>query len=98
VYPTFTYGDDVAKWGGGEPLRAATNAHREMLWRQLDAAARGPWFLGPRFSAIDLYVAVMAHWRPGRPWFREHARTLDAITEAVIRDPRLAPIMASNFG
>ncbi len=98
VYPTFTYGDDVAKWGCSDPLRVATDAHRERLWRHLDGVARGPWFLGPRFSVLDLYVAVMCHWRPGRAWFREHARKLDTIAEAVARDPRLAPIITANFG
>jgi GST-like protein len=98
IYPTFTYGDDVARWGGDERLRASTDAHREAMWRYLEGVAGQPWFLGPRFSAIDLYIAVMAHWRPRRAWFAEHAPRLHAIADAVVRDPRLAPIMAANFG
>lgn len=96
IYPTFTYGDNPAKWGSGEPLKAATNAHREALWRHLEGVARGPWFLGSRLSALDLYVAVMANWRPGRAWFGEHAPKLDAIARAVERDPRLAEVWRVN--
>lgn len=60
-------------------------AYRERLLRQLNAAAgaAGPWFLGKSFSALDLYVAVMCNWRPGRAWFRQHCPRLYAIAERV---------------
>lgn len=97
IYPTWTYGDDPAKWGCGDELRASTDAHRIALWTHLETVARGPWFLGERFSAIDLYIGVMTHWRPRRAWFEQHAPKLAAIATAVIREPRLAPIFAANF-
>ncbi|MBV8757572.1 MAG: cupin domain-containing protein [Deltaproteobacteria bacterium] len=97
IYPTFTYGDNVARWGGGEPLRAATNAHREALWKHMESVARGPWFLGARWSVLDLYVAVMTNWRPNPPWFREMTPKLAAIAAAVEKDPRLAHVWAANF-
>jgi GST-like protein len=96
IYPTFTYGDSPAKWNCSDALAAATNAHREALWRYMDGIARGPWFLGPRFSALDLYIGVMTSWRPGRAWFAEHAPKLDAIARAVARDPRLAGVWKTN--
>jgi GST-like protein len=97
IYPTFTYGDTPAKWGCGDELRASTNAHREKLWRHLEGVVRGPWFLGARWSVLDLYVSVMTRWRPGRAWFGEHAPKLAAIAAAVDRDPRLADVWGSNF-
>ncbi|HEX4452674.1 MAG TPA: cupin domain-containing protein [Kofleriaceae bacterium] len=96
IYPTFTYGDSPAAWGCGDVLATATNAHREVLWRYLDGIARGPWFLGPRFSALDIYIGVMTSWRPGRVWFADHAPTLDAISRRVARDPRLAGVWTTN--
>lgn len=96
VYPTFTYGDVPAKWGCGAELRASTDAHREALWRYLETVARGPWFLGAQFSALDLYVAVMAEWRPRHAWFAQHAPKLAAIACAVGRDPRLAGVWQVN--
>jgi GST-like protein len=100
VYPTFTYGDDPARWVGdaaGPALRDATNAHREQLWRQVESAARGPWFLGPRFSLLDVYLGVMTRWRPRRAWFAEHCPRLTAIATALDGDPRLAALWAANF-
>jgi len=99
VYPTFSYGDDPAKWVGdaGPALGAATDAHRQRLWQQVEAVARGPWFLGPRFSMLDVYIAVMTRWRPRRAWFAEHCKKLTAIATALDDDPRLAALWAANF-
>jgi len=99
VYPTFTYGDEPQKWVGdaGPVLRTATDDHAGRLWRQLEGAARGPWFLGARFSVIDLYIAVMTHWRPGRAWFAEACPKLTAIAVALDDDPRLRALWAANF-
>ncbi|HET9626043.1 MAG TPA: cupin domain-containing protein [Kofleriaceae bacterium] len=99
VYPTFTYGDDPAKWVGdaGPRLRDATEAHRQSLWRQVEASVRGPWLLGARFSILDAYVAVMTHWRPRRAWFAEHCPKLAAIAAAADREPRLRALWAASF-
>ena len=101
VYPTFTYGDEPAKWvedtQGSKHLRESTNRHREALWRQLEEAAQGPWFLGERMSALDLYVAVMTHWRPGRKWFAANTPKLIAIAEKVAGLPAVAPVLKKHF-
>lgn len=99
VYPTFTYGDDTAKWVGaaGAALRDSTEAHRKQLWQQLEAAAHGPWFLGPRFSILDVYISVMTHWRPRRAWFAAHCPKLMAIALGVDGDPRLHALWTANF-
>jgi GST-like protein len=97
LYPTFTYGDAPARWVGedaGPKLRASTDAHREKLLRFLDREVAGkPWFLGKRFSVLDLYVAVMREWRPGAAWWRSEVPKLNAIAE---RTRKLAPV-ASAF-
>lgn len=101
VYPTFTYGDEPAKWVGdaGPALRESTDAHRQALWRQIEAAVRGrgPWFLGARFSMLDVYCCVMTRWRPRRAWFAEHCPRLSAIATALDGDPRLAALWTANF-
>src|SRR5262249_8313312 len=96
LYPTWTYGDEPAKWAGPE-LRESTDTHRKKLWRQLESEARAPWFLGPRFSALDVYIAIMTRWRPGRAWFAESCPRLAAIAGELDRDRRLTALWAANF-
>jgi len=98
VYPTFTYGDEPTRWvTAGEELRRSTNEHRVALWRQLEAEAGAPWFLGSTYSALDIYVCAMTRWRPGRAWFAEHAPRLHAIAIACDRRPELAAVWKANF-
>lgn len=100
VYPTFTYGDDPGKWVSGDAakqLRDSTNRHRESLWRQIDGAITGPWFLGERMTALDLYVAVMTFWRPGSKWFDANTPNVVSIRRRVVELPQLAGIIARNF-
>lgn len=99
IYPTFTYGDEPAKWVGdaAPALREATDTHRAKLWRYVDAHAQAPWFLGEQRSALDLYVAVMTRWRPGPAWFARETPRLHAIATAVAADPKLAALWAASF-
>ena len=101
VYPTFTYGDEPGKWVSdaalAKQLRESTDRHREAMWRQVEAEAGSPWFLGERMSALDLYVAVMTRWRPGRKWFVANTPKLVAIAERAAALPAVAPVMEKNF-
>ncbi len=38
----------------------------------MEHEVKGPWFLGERLSVIDLFLAVMSDWQPGRKWFQEN--------------------------
>lgn len=102
IYPTFTYGDEPAKWvadeAGAKMLRESTDRHREALWRQAEAAAGSPWFLGEGRSAIDLYLLAMTRWRPGRQWFEAHTPKLAAIARRAGELGALAPVLERNFG
>ncbi|HMR33787.1 MAG TPA: glutathione S-transferase family protein [Geminicoccaceae bacterium] len=103
IYPTFTYGDDTSRWVDGETagakLKATTNQRREDMWRYVEGEVRpDPWMLGGRFSALDLYVSVMTHWRPRRPWFAEHCPKLSRVALRVDALPPLAEVWVRNFG
>jgi GST-like protein len=101
IYPTFTYGDEPARYledeAAQKALRAATDEQRETLWRQVEGEAKGPWFLGAEFSAIDLYIWIMTRWRPRRVWFAEACPKLTAIAHALDHDPRFAGLLARNW-
>lgn len=102
VYPTFTFGDVPARYVTGEAaeaeLRRRSDEARQMMYRQMEAAAGSPWFLGDRFSAIDLYLAALVNWRPRRDWFAAECPALAAIADRTAALPALAPIWDRNFG
>ena len=102
LYPTFTFGDDPSRWvddaGARDQLRRATDAYRQAMWQQLEEALHpAPWCLGTTFSALDLYVGVMTHWRPRRASFAENCPRLYALARAVDGKARLRPVWARNF-
>lgn len=101
LYPTWTYGDEPAKWveepRGAKQLRESTDRHRLALWQQVEAEAGAPWFLGEAPSAIDLYIAAMTRWRPGRKWFAANTPRLLAIAESAAATPKVAAVMKRNF-
>jgi GST-like protein len=102
IYPTFTYGDDPGKWvaneEGAKQLKESTDRHREACWLQVESVAGEPWFLGERFSAIDLYLAVMTRWRPGILWFAKRTPKIAAIAKRAAALDAVAPVIARNFG
>ena len=101
IYPTFTYADDPARFvavnTARDPFRAATDAYAQKLWRQVNGAAGAPWFLGERFSALDIYTGVMSRWRPKRGWFELETPRLFAIARRVDQRPELAEVWKRNW-
>jgi GST-like protein len=84
IYPTFTYADDPARFVASEAaagFRVNVDRYEQSLWLMMNEVASRPWFLGERFSALDIYIAAMTRWRPGRPWFAEHCAALSEIAE-----------------
>jgi len=101
VYPTYTYADDpsrfVAAKEAQQSFRDAVDRYACRLYSLLEREAREPWFLGGRFSALDVYLAVMTRWRPRRAWFEEHAPRLFAIATTTEALDRLAAVWRKNF-
>jgi GST-like protein len=101
VYPTFTYVDDPQRFvkdeAAAKAFAEAVAEYRKRLWQIVEAAAGAPWFCGERFTALDLYVYVMTHWRPGRAWFDEQAPKLAAIADRVKGDLRFRAAWQRNF-
>ena len=100
IYPTFTYADDPARFvsvnAARDPFRAATDAYAQRLWRQVESEAGAPWFLGDRFSALDIYIGLMTRWRPKRGWFEMETPRLFSIARKVDAMPELKDMWARN--
>ena len=102
IYPTFTYGDVPA------PLRSRRERLKRVsapisktmpkqLWTMVEAEAGAPWFLGERFSALDIYLSAMTRWRPNRPWFEAHAPKLVAAADRCSDLPKIKPVLLRNY-
>lgn len=101
VYPTFTYVDVPTRFVADATAAAAFESevrdYRERLWRMVEAHASAPWFLGERMSALDVYLAVMTRWSPGRDWFAREAPRLSAIALRADAAPPLRATWARHF-
>ena len=103
IYPCFTFADVPTRFvpePEGEAFKNRITDHATTLWKVVAAeAARhgGPWFLGSRFSAIDVYIAVMIHWRPSRATFERETPILAEIAARTTARPDMAAVMHRNF-
>lgn len=100
VYPTYTYGDEPSRFVAGaeaaQSFRSHVDAYAKKLYLQLESVAGAPWFLGERFSALDIYMCVMTRWRPKREWFATNAPNLAAIAARAEQLPRLVACWGRN--
>lgn len=101
IYPTFTYADDPSRFvavdAARDPYRASVDAYAQRLWRQVESEAGAPWFLGERFSALDVYIDVMTRWRPRRGWFEAETPKLFAIARKTDAVPELKEVWRRNY-
>lgn len=102
IYPTYTYADDPARFvevaSARADFAAKVHAYARRLYAILDSAAASPdFFLPGRFSAIDIYIAVMTRWRPRAAWFSTNTPKLWSIAERTHGLERLKRVWARNF-
>lgn len=101
IYPTYTYGDDPARFvhnkSAQKDFEKTVGEYAKKLYLTLNTEASGPWFLGERFSALDIYICTLTHWRPRRPWFIENTPLLVSIADATFALPRLSEVWLKNF-
>ena len=102
VYPTFTYGDVPTRWvednkDAATLLQQGTDNHRKLLHKTLEKEIVCPYFLGDRFSVIDLYLWLMTYWRPGKDWFKGQCPKMYALAETVENIPEVADVAKRNF-
>ena len=83
IYPVYFFGDNPGRFVPVAEARdgfvRATDDYAQDLFKIMDSEAGAPWFLGTRFSAVDVFVCCMTRWRPGRAWFADAAPRLHAI-------------------
>jgi GST-like protein len=71
---------------------------RADCWRMMDEQiAPGRYILGDELSVLDLYVAVVSRFAPGRARFYKSAPKMAEIVRRVDADPRLKEFWAKRF-
>lgn len=76
--------------------RALTGRLTDLLCN-LEHAAQAPWFMGDRFTALDIYAGVFSEWTPGRDWYAREAPKLVEIASRVWAMPDLRLVYEQNF-
>lgn len=97
-------------WGHDDPSRLATSkAAQDRVQTALanrithcwgvmgQALSEGCYTIGDELTALDLCVAVVSRWTPGRKRFREAAPRLGEVARRVDQDPRLADFWPRRF-
>lgn len=102
IYATYWYADEPSRVlrspEAQSELKDALNEHRKRLWRILENESKGGGaFFASGRTALDVFIAVMTHWTPRRPWFAAECPKLVRIAEAVAKESALTPVFARNF-
>jgi len=80
-----------------EGIKAAAAAALDREWTILARAlGQGPWLLGKKFSAADIYAAMLATWEADLPAFFARHPNVKALCDAVKERKLIAPIWAAN--
>ena len=102
VYGPIIVGDFPSRWVDGEAaqdsLKAKALQRLRDAWTAFEATlAPAPYLLGDRISALDVYVAMIARWRPGRAWLATNCPKAMAAVLVTEAHPVVASVWARNF-
>jgi len=103
-YSTFTISDGPERFHPDSAtyadLLAMADRRRLDMWTLMNDAfdgAPGPFLLGESLSLLDVYVAMMSRWDPGRAAFEEACPALLHAVELTEADTVVAEVWARNF-
>jgi GST-like protein len=103
VYGPIIVGDFPERWVDGEEAAASLKAKAMQRLKDAwlafeDNIAPKPYLLGGRMSVLDVYVAMISRWRPGRAWLAERCpKAIGAVT-LTEGHPSIAATWSRNFG
>ncbi|MDP2260622.1 MAG: glutathione S-transferase family protein [Caulobacter sp.] len=104
IYSMFWVRDEPSRLAGPDldaqaRVKAATAGRIADCWAMMDRqiTPAGDFLLGDDLSVLDLYVAVVSRWGPGRNRFYRVAPGMAPVVRRVDADPRLADFWAERF-
>jgi len=102
IYEPIVIGDFPERWVDGEAARTSLKAHAleraKRAWLIVEERVEpSPYLLGPTLSVVDVYAAMLTHWRPGRAWFEAHCPNVMKAVRETEAQPVVASVWARNF-
>jgi GST-like protein len=102
IYVPIIVGDFPDRWVDGddaqESLKGRALQRLKNAWLAFeDSIAPAPFLLGNRMSVLDVYVAMIARWRPGRAWLTEHCPSAMSAVAATEAHHSIASTWSHNF-
>lgn len=80
-------------------VRATAARQLDRIWDVLEAAATpGPWLLGKRFGACDLYLQMLHAWHPERERLRRRCPRVAALVARVEARPAVRRMLRGHSG
>ena len=78
-------------------VRARAVEDLKRFWKIMeDALGAGPYALGKRFSALDLYIANVSQWTV-KDWLYENCPKIAAVIRNTAKRPRTRPVWQRHF-
>jgi GST-like protein len=102
IYPMYTLKDNAPFWTDGEAAQLTLTARAVdrvlECWSVMEAEVEPrPFIFGEQMTLLDLYVAVVSRWTPGRKAFVSACPKLGAMVGRIDADPRLQALWAERF-
>jgi GST-like protein len=103
MYCAIGIGDYPQRWVGDdatavEALRQGALERTKAGWLLMEQELPGTaYLLGQHLSALDVYCAMMTHWRPRAAWFADHCPKIMAAARATEAHPVVAQVFLENF-
>jgi GST-like protein len=102
IYALYWIRDDPSRLAADKAheavIEARTRQRITSCWAAMEAqVSPGAWILGDQLSMLDVYVAVVSRWGPGRRRFYEAAPRMGEAVGRLDSDPRLATLWAERF-
>ncbi len=103
IYAPIGIGDFPERWLAVEAARASlkhgTIERSKASWLLFENSlpSEGSYLLGSNLGFLDLYVAMLTRWRPGRPWILEHCPKVSRAVAATEKHPVVAAVWEDNF-
>ena len=102
MYPAISVADFPERWTsepeGQEQLKRGARERLQAYWRILEGALKpAPYLVGHEMTALDVYVAMVSYWQPGRKWVDANCPRVAAALALTEKQPFVQRVWKRHF-